>query len=79
MKLVAFTHNNKKQIGAVEGEYVIPVEDNGPDNLIDFLQPATRSNNNLKIGYHQENIALHWQTSNLRRRYPNLPSFLVLH
>ena len=36
MKLIAFTHNNKKQIGAVMEEYVIPVDD-GPDNLIDFF------------------------------------------
>jgi 2-keto-4-pentenoate hydratase/2-oxohepta-3-ene-1,7-dioic acid hydratase in catechol pathway len=37
MKLVAFTHDNKQQIGAVDGEYVIPIDNNGPDNLIDFF------------------------------------------
>ena len=37
MKLITFTHNNKQQIGAVEGEYVIPIGDDGPDNLIDFF------------------------------------------
>ena len=37
MKLIAFTHNNKKQTGAIEDEYVIPVDDDGPDNLIDFF------------------------------------------
>ena len=37
MKLIAFTHNNKKHIGAIDDEYVIPVDDDGPDNLIDFF------------------------------------------
>ena len=37
MKLIAFTHNNKKHIGAIDNEYVIPVDDDGPDNLIDFF------------------------------------------
>ena len=37
MKLIAFAHDNKQQIGAVDGEYVIPVDDDGPDNLIDFF------------------------------------------
>lgn len=38
MKLITFTHNNKQQIGAVDNEYVIPVADDGPDNLIDFFK-----------------------------------------
>ena len=37
MKLITFTHNNKQQIGAVDDEYVIPIGDDGPDNLIDFF------------------------------------------
>lgn len=37
MKLITFTHNNKQQIGAVADEYVIPIGDDGPDNLIDFF------------------------------------------
>jgi 2-keto-4-pentenoate hydratase/2-oxohepta-3-ene-1,7-dioic acid hydratase in catechol pathway len=37
MKLITFTHNNKQQVGAIEDEHVIPVDDDGPDNLIDFF------------------------------------------
>lgn len=51
MKLIAFTHNNKKQIGAVEGEFVIPVAEDGPKNLIDFF---TRENAFRQL---EENIA----------------------
>ena len=37
MKLIAFTHNNKRQIGAVDDEYVIPVDEQGPDNLVEYF------------------------------------------
>jgi 2-keto-4-pentenoate hydratase/2-oxohepta-3-ene-1,7-dioic acid hydratase in catechol pathway len=75
MKLIAFTHNNKKQIGAVETEYVIPIEDGGPDNLIDFFTAgdAIRQQLEDRISSRDHRIAL--ENIALEAPIPRPPKF----
>ena len=75
MKLIAFTHNNKKQIGAVEDEYVIPVDDDEPDNLIDFFTAgdAVRQQFEHRISSGDHRIAL--EDISLEAPIPRPPKF----
>jgi len=75
MKLIAFTHNNKKQIGAVEDEYVIPVDDDGPDNLIDFFTAgdAVRQQLEDRLSSGDHRIAL--EDISLEAPIPRPPKF----
>lgn len=60
MKLVAFTQNNRQQIGAIDKEYIIPVDHNEADNLIDFFIAGDEAKQRLedKLASGKHRIAL---------------------
>jgi 2-keto-4-pentenoate hydratase/2-oxohepta-3-ene-1,7-dioic acid hydratase in catechol pathway len=75
MKLIAFTHNNKQQVGAIDDEYVIPVDDQGPDNLIDFFtaDDATKQRLEDRISSGKHRVAL--EDIKLETPIPRPPKF----
>ena len=75
MKLITFTHNNKKHIGAIDDEYVIPVDDEGPDNLIDFFTAGNAINQRLedRISSGKHHVAL--EDIKLQAPIPKPPKF----
>ena len=75
MKLITFTHNNINKIGAVEDEYVIPVDSGGPDNLIDFFTAgdAVRQQLEDRISSGDHRIAL--EDISLEAPIPRPPKF----
>lgn len=60
MKLVTFLYNNKQLIGAVDKQYIIPVDVAGLDNLIDFIQADKASKQRFidKVVAAEDRIAL---------------------
>jgi len=75
MKLIAFTHNNKKHIGAIDDEYVIPVDDDEPDNLIDFFTAGNaikqRLEDRISSGKHRVSL----EDIKLQAPIPKPPKF----
>lgn len=75
MKLIAFTHNNKRQIGAVDDEYVIPVDEQGPDNLVEYFtaDDATKRRLEDRISSAKHRVAL--EDIKLQAPIPRPPKF----
>jgi 2-keto-4-pentenoate hydratase/2-oxohepta-3-ene-1,7-dioic acid hydratase in catechol pathway len=75
MKLITFTHKNKQQIGAVDGKYVIPIDNNGPDNLIDFFSADNVVKQRLQERVASDKHRLPLKDINLEAPIPRPPKF----
>ncbi len=75
MKLAAFTHDNKQQVGAVDGEYIVPVGDNDPDNLIDFFSVDDTVEQRLKDRVSSDRYRLALEDVKLGAPIPRPPKF----
>ena len=75
MKLITFTHDNKQQIGAVEGEYVTPIDDSGPDNLIDFFSADNAVKQRLQDRVASDKHRLTLEDIKLEAPIPRPPKF----
>ena len=75
MKLTTFTHDNKQQIGAVDGEYVVPIDENGPDNLIDFFSAENTSKQRLQDRVTSDKHRLPLEDIRLEAPIPRPPKF----
>ena len=75
MKLIAFTHNQKKQIGAIDDKYVVPVDENGPDNLIDFFAAGNTVKQQLADRISSGNHRIALEEITLEAPIPKPPKF----
>lgn len=75
MKLTTFIHDNKQQIGAINGQCLTPVDAQGPDNLIDFFKSGHETKARLNDRVISAKHSIDLQEVTLKAPIPRPPKF----